>query len=91
MGSRLRSPGFGMNGATKATGENLTSCAMVIAEPNKFVAEVHDRMPVVLEAESLEQWEKGSRQDAAAAMKPAAEDVATLTGVEAGKQLLGER
>jgi len=28
----------------RATGENLTSCAMVITEPNKFIAEVHDRM-----------------------------------------------
>jgi putative SOS response-associated peptidase YedK len=26
--------------------EALRSCAMVITEPNKFVAEVHDRMPV---------------------------------------------
>ena len=33
----------------RATGETLRSCTMIITEPNDFVAEVHDRMPVVLE------------------------------------------
>ena len=32
----------------KTTGEVLKSCTMLITEPNDFVAEVHDRMPVVL-------------------------------------------
>jgi len=31
----------------KATGEVLKSCTMLITEPNDFVAEVHDRMPVL--------------------------------------------
>ena len=44
-------------------------------EPNKFVAEVHDRMPVILEAKDIEQWEHGDPTDAAALMKPAAEGV----------------
>ena len=48
---------------------------MVITEPNKFVAEVHDRMPVILEAKDFEQWERGDVKDASALMKPAAEDV----------------
>jgi len=34
--------------------------------PNKFAAEVHDRMPVVLEAKDFEQWEIGDAKDAAA-------------------------
>jgi putative SOS response-associated peptidase YedK len=46
---------------------------MVITEPNKFVAEVHDRMPVILEAKDFEQWEHGDTKDAAALMKPADE------------------
>ena len=29
-----------------ASGETLKSCTMTIIGPNKFVAEVHDRMPV---------------------------------------------
>jgi putative SOS response-associated peptidase YedK len=32
------------------SGERIRSCAMIITEPNKFVAEMHDRMPVILEA-----------------------------------------
>jgi putative SOS response-associated peptidase YedK len=59
----------------KATGEKLKSCAMVITEPNKFVAEVHDRMPVILEAKDFEQWERGSVDEAVALMKPADESL----------------
>src|SRR5580704_3859736 len=33
------------------TGELLKSCTMIITEPNQFVAEVHDRMPVLLTQE----------------------------------------
>jgi putative SOS response-associated peptidase YedK len=40
-------------------GTNLLSCAMVITEPHKFVAEVDDHMPVILEAKDFEQWEHG--------------------------------
>ena len=57
------------------TGERVRSCAMVIGEPNKLVAEVHDRMPVILEPEDFEQWERGDLKDAAALMKPASEGV----------------
>jgi putative SOS response-associated peptidase YedK len=59
----------------KETEESLQSCTMVITEPNRFVAEVHDRMPVILEAKDFEQWEHGDPKDAAALMKPAAEGV----------------
>ena len=59
----------------KEKGEPLKSCAMVITEPNKFVAEVHDRMPVVLEPKDFEMWERGDIREAATLMKPAAEDV----------------
>jgi hypothetical protein len=40
----------------KATGEVLKSCTMLITEPNGFVAEVHDRMPVVLESKDFVSW-----------------------------------
>jgi putative SOS response-associated peptidase YedK len=55
--------------------DKLKSCAMVITEPNKFVAEVCDRMPIILEAKDFEQWERGDVKDAAALMKPAEEEV----------------
>jgi putative SOS response-associated peptidase YedK len=61
----------------RATGEALKSCTMLIAAPNKFVAEVHDRMPVIIEAKAndFEQWQHGDTKDAAALIKPTAEDV----------------
>ena len=59
----------------KAGGETLKSCTMLITEPNEFVAKVHDRMPVILEAKDFQKWERGDAKGAAALMKPAGEDV----------------
>src|SRR5215470_18307523 len=56
----------------RETNEKLRSVSMLIEEPNKFVREVHDRMPVILEAKDFEQWESGDAKDAAALMRPAA-------------------
>jgi putative SOS response-associated peptidase YedK len=33
---------------------------MIITEPNEFVAEVHDRMPVLLAEKDYEPWLSGS-------------------------------
>jgi putative SOS response-associated peptidase YedK len=41
------------------TGERLKSCAMIITEPNDFVAEVHDRMPVLVDSDQFERWLSG--------------------------------
>jgi putative SOS response-associated peptidase YedK len=43
----------------RVSGETLKSCAMIITEPNKFVAEVHDRMPVLLAEKDFEPWLSG--------------------------------
>ena len=48
---------------------------MLITESNKFVAELHDRMPVILEPKEFEQWERGDVKDASALMRPTGEDV----------------
>jgi putative SOS response-associated peptidase YedK len=45
------------------------------AERNRFVAEVHDRMPVILDTKDFEQWERGDVNDAAALLRPASEDL----------------
>ena len=34
----------------------MKSCTMIITEPNAMVAEVHDRMPVVLEPDQFSPW-----------------------------------
>ncbi|MEA2880550.1 MAG: hypothetical protein QOF14_5746 [Hyphomicrobiales bacterium] len=49
---------------------------MVITEPNKHVAEVHDRMPVILEPDQFDTWLRTNDvREAASMLKPAAEDV----------------
>src|SRR5262245_57069477 len=40
----------------RETGERLKSCAIIITDPNDFVAEVHDRMPVLLKPEQFQHW-----------------------------------
>jgi len=44
----------------KETGETIRSCTMIITAPNRFVAEVHDRMPVLLAPEQFDAWLDGS-------------------------------
>jgi putative SOS response-associated peptidase YedK len=41
------------------TGKPLKSCTMIITEPNEFVAEVHDRMPVLLTDKQFDPWLTG--------------------------------
>jgi putative SOS response-associated peptidase YedK len=46
---------------------------MMITEPNKFVAEVHDRMPALLAEKDYEPWLSGKA--GLELLKPAAENV----------------
>jgi putative SOS response-associated peptidase YedK len=55
-----------------ATGEVLKSCTMIITEPNEFVAEVHDRMPVLLTPEQFAPWLSG--EVGTEVLKPAPND-----------------
>jgi putative SOS response-associated peptidase YedK len=48
---------------------------MVVTDANAIVADVHDRMPVILEAKDFDRWERGTDSEAAALMKRAGEDV----------------
>jgi putative SOS response-associated peptidase YedK len=56
----------------KATGEVMKSCTMLITEPNDVVAEVHDRMPNVLEAKDFTPW---LNDGGPGLLKPAANDL----------------
>jgi len=38
------------------TGERVASCTIVTTEPNQLLADIHDRMPVVLPADSWDPW-----------------------------------
>jgi putative SOS response-associated peptidase YedK len=44
----------------KETGERIKSCTMIISDPNEFVAEVHDRMPVLLMPDQFDHWLSGN-------------------------------
>jgi putative SOS response-associated peptidase YedK len=43
----------------RETGERLKSCTMIIAGPNEFVSEVHDRMPALVAEEQFDAWLNG--------------------------------
>lgn len=57
----------------RQSGETIRSCTMIITEPNKFVAEVHDRMPVLLRPDQFDAWLDGSAGKEV--LVPAAEDM----------------
>ena len=60
----------------KSENKQIESCTMVITEPNKFVADIHDRMPVILERDHFETWVRTDNlREAAELMKPAGEGV----------------
>ena len=44
----------------KESGKTIKSCTMIITEPNKFVAKVHDRMPALLSPNQFEPWLSGN-------------------------------
>jgi putative SOS response-associated peptidase YedK len=56
----------------RETGERIKSCAMIITEPNKLVAEVHDRMPVILQPDNFDHWLSGNMS--VAELQPAPTD-----------------
>jgi putative SOS response-associated peptidase YedK len=55
-----------------ATGEKLKSYTMIITEPNAVAAEIHDRMPVILERIDFDSW---LSHGGTALLKPAANDI----------------
>lgn len=56
-------------------GTELRTFAIVTTTPNEVVRPVHDRMPVILGGEDVEQcWLTGTPQDAGEVLKPAPDD-----------------
>jgi putative SOS response-associated peptidase YedK len=71
--------------------DQLAGCSMVTIEPNKYTAEVHDRMPVILvEAKDFEQWEHGDYKDAVSRLKLAVRTCCGSGSVEAREQVVWE-
>jgi putative SOS response-associated peptidase YedK len=57
----------------RSTDDRITSCTMIITEPNAFVAGMHDRMPVILEENDFGPWLSG--EAGSEMLKPAANDI----------------
>ena len=61
------------------TEERVVSCTIITTEPNALVAPIHDRMPVILPAESWERWLDREFDDAVALqamLAPSVEEMA---------------
>jgi putative SOS response-associated peptidase YedK len=48
------------------TGRDVASCAIVTCEPNELMAEIHYRMPVMLDADAAARWTEATVTDPAA-------------------------
>jgi putative SOS response-associated peptidase YedK len=76
--ARDRSPALTIAGVwdrwkNREMDEPLTSCVMIITEPNELVAEVHNRMPVLLAEKGFEPWLTG--EAGIELLKPAPNDL----------------
>ena len=67
----------------KATGEPVQSCTIITTAANQSLGEIHDRMPVVMEGQALEQWmsPKTSSEEAHELLNSAAEEYFQVTRV----------
>jgi putative SOS response-associated peptidase YedK len=61
------------------TGKPLKSCTMIITDPNKLAAKIHDRMPVLLSPDQFEPWFSGKA--GTEILKPAADDMIVMRPV----------
>ena len=64
---------------TSAEGEEITSCSLITTAANAAMAEVHDRMPVILGRYDLESWLSGRADDAV--LRPCPADRIRITEV----------
>ena len=48
--------GLWENWTDKATGEVVTTCTIITCAPNELMAELHDRMPVILDPSDYDAW-----------------------------------
>ena len=44
------------NWTNRESGEAIRSCTMIVTEANRFMSEIHDRMPVFLPPDRLDAW-----------------------------------
>ena len=69
-GSPLALAGVWDRWVDRDTGEVVESCAVVTTAPNALMAEIHDRMPVVVGPDEREVWLYGAADEARHVMRP---------------------
>lgn len=52
-----------------SSGNKLSTCTIITTEPNSLMAEIHDRMPVILSPESEAEWLDRNNHDVPSLMK----------------------
>jgi putative SOS response-associated peptidase YedK len=62
---------------SKDKSETKETFTIITTEPSKFAAQVHNRMPLILEPDTWDLWMRGDPDVAAALMVPAREKVLT--------------
>jgi len=65
------------------TGEVVTTCTVITCEPNEFMTELHDRMPVILGADQLDAWFNAPPEETYEMLKPCPSDWITANKVSA--------
>lgn len=54
---------------TDADGNKLSTCTIITTEPNSLMADIHNRMPVILTPEAETQWLDRSNEDVSALLR----------------------
>ena len=70
----LRIAGLWEEWADPETGEVLLTCTVITCAPNDLMAEIHDRMPVVLGEDQLDAWFNAPPEEAFEMLKPCPSD-----------------
>ncbi len=71
-GSTLTFAGLWEDWHDRVNDETIASCTMIITTANSFVSAIHDRMPVILEPDSIGPWLSGNARTEL--LTPAPED-----------------
>ncbi|MNP80870.1 putative SOS response-associated peptidase YedK [compost metagenome] len=50
-------------------GNKLSTCTIITTEPNSLMADIHNRMPVILPPEAETQWLDRSNEDVSALLR----------------------
>lgn len=80
-GKPLALAGLWETWADRVSGSEMDSACIITTEPNRTVAPIHDRMPVIISPADFETWLKGDVAEAEALLKPAPDSLLDAVAV----------